>query len=466
MNVQPTGVVTPERGDGARRARWQPRHTTLRARLFIWYVAIDLLALLTAFGIAPLLHGAVYSSSRLEVVFGVLIPVYLMTALNTGAFDAELINDPLRAAGRGMRTLGLAFAILLLAAFSLKASAGFSRLTLTIGGALALGIIGAGRYLFARCAERLIGGNPFSIIVICDEFAIAPPPDGSMLLASAAGFDPESHDPDMYDRLAKALAGVDRVVVSCRPERRAGWADLLKGANIQAEILIPELDDFAPLGVSRHDGVTTMIVSAGPLELTERLVKRVFDTAIAGAAILFLSPVLITVAILIKLDSRGPVFFRQTRIGRGNEMFEMLKFRSMKANDCDGDGYRSTSRDDDRVTSVGRIIRMTSIDELPQLFNVLRGDMSIVGPRPHALGSRAADKLFWEIDSRYWHRHAAKPGLTGLAQIRGYRGATVHEHDLVNRLQADLEYLDGWSIWTDIIIILKTFRVLLHRNAY
>ena len=133
---------------------------------------------------------------------------------------------------------------------------------------------------------------------------------------------------------------------------------------------------------------------------------------------------------------------------------------------CDGNGDRSTGRDDDRITRVGRIIRMTSIDELPQLLNVLMGDMSIVGPRPHALGSRAEDKLFWEIDERYWHRHAAKPGLTGLAQIRGFRGATVHEYDLVNRLQADLEYLDHWTIWKDLKIILQTFRVLLHRNAY
>ncbi|MEG3178947.1 sugar transferase, partial [Sphingomonas sp. RB3P16] len=132
----------------------------------------------------------------------------------------------------------------------------------------------------------------------------------------------------------------------------------------------------------------------------------------------------------------------------------------------DGAGHRSTQREDDRVTKVGRFIRRTSIDELPQILNVLTGEMSIVGPRPHALGSRAADKLFWEVDHRYWHRHATKPGLTGLAQVRGYRGATLIEADLENRLQADLEYLENWSIWRDLKIIVRTFRVLLHRNAY
>ncbi|MBA3836318.1 MAG: exopolysaccharide biosynthesis polyprenyl glycosylphosphotransferase, partial [Zymomonas sp.] len=117
-------------------------------------------------------------------------------------------------------------------------------------------------------------------------------------------------------------------------------------------------------------------------------------------------------------------------------------------------------------TKVGRFIRRSSIDELPQLINVLRGEMSIVGPRPHALGSRAEGKLFWEIDPRYWHRHATKPGLTGLAQVRGYRGATVVRKDLADRLNADLEYVRAWSLWLDVRIILQTFGVLVHRNAY
>ena len=118
------------------------------------------------------------------------------------------------------------------------------------------------------------------------------------------------------------------------------------------------------------------------------------------------------------------------------------------------------------MTRVGRFIRATSLDELPQLFNVLAGDMSLVGPRPHALGSLAGLELFWDVDQRYWHRHALKPGITGLAQVRGFRGATLQRDDLVNRLQADLEYFEGWSIWRDIGIMLATFRVVVHRNAY
>jgi polysaccharide biosynthesis protein PslA len=129
-------------------------------------------------------------------------------------------------------------------------------------------------------------------------------------------------------------------------------------------------------------------------------------------------------------------------------------------------GHRSTSRDDDRITRVGRFIRRTSLDELPQLLNVLIGDMSLVGPRPHALGSMAADRLFWEVDRRYWVRHALKPGITGLAQVRGFRGATERHEDLQNRLLADLEYLEGWNLMREVVIIVQTFRVLVHRNSF
>lgn len=464
MNLEARTALPPAREAAA--ARWQPRHTTLRVRFVIYSAALDLCCLALSYGIAPLLHGGSYSGSRLELILAGLMPLYLLSALNAGAYVPELINDPTRAASRGLRALAVAFGALLVVAFSLKTSSTFSRLTLTIGGVLSATTLSLARYWFARHAKSIIGGNPFSVVLICDGEAVVPAESDTVVLASAAGFDPESGDPDMYDRLAKALGGVDRAIVSCSAERREAWADLLKGANVQAEIVVPELASLAPLGVSHHGESATLIVSTGPLRLGDRFLKRAFDTSLAGLALLFFSPILVTVAIAIKLDSRGPVFFRQVRIGRGNEMFEMLKFRSMAFEQCDGDGEQSTRRNDDRVTRVGRFIRMTSIDELPQLFNVLRGNMSIVGPRPHALGSRADDKLFWEIDARYWHRHAAKPGLTGLAQIRGYRGATVHEDDLLKRLQADLEYLDGWSLWKDIVIIAKTFRVLLHRNAY
>jgi lipopolysaccharide/colanic/teichoic acid biosynthesis glycosyltransferase len=186
----------------------------------------------------------------------------------------------------------------------------------------------------------------------------------------------------------------------------------------------------------------------------------------AVPALIVLLPVFVLTAALIKLDSRGPVFFRQQRVGRGNALFEVYKFRSMHTDRGDAAGSVSASRDDDRITRVGRFIRATSVDELPQLLNVLFGSMSIVGPRPHALGSLAGQQLFWEVDERYWHRHALKPGITGLAQVRGFRGATHRRDDLTRRLQADLEYIVGWSVWRDFAILVSTARVVVHKNAF
>jgi lipopolysaccharide/colanic/teichoic acid biosynthesis glycosyltransferase len=179
-----------------------------------------------------------------------------------------------------------------------------------------------------------------------------------------------------------------------------------------------------------------------------------------------LSPLLFVVALLIKLETPGPVFFRQQRMGRGNRLFHVVKFRSMRIDQCDLDGCESTAKDDPRITKVGKFIRATSIDELPQLFNVLHSDMSLVGPRPHALGSMAGIEHFWDVDHRYWHRHSLKPGITGLAQVRGLRGATHEREDLVRRLQADLEYLNNWSIWRDFAILGSTLRVIIHPNAF
>ena len=262
------------------------------------------------------------------------------------------------------------------------------------------------------------------------------------------------------------LGNADRVVVACVPERRLAWSTALKGIDVDVQMAYPELDAIGPLGLSRVGGKTTLKVGTGPLSRADQALKRMFDLAVVAIILPIVAPLMVLIALAVRLDSPGPIFFRQIRIGRCNRHFNMFKFRSMHDEDSDHDGNRSMRRGDDRVTRVGRFIRKTSIDELPQLLNVLFGTMSIVGPRPHAVGSTAADRLFWDIDQRYWHRHAIKPGLTGLAQVRGFRGATVIEADLTNRLQADLEYIAGWNIGRDVMIVMRTFRVLLHQNAY
>jgi lipopolysaccharide/colanic/teichoic acid biosynthesis glycosyltransferase len=243
---------------------------------------------------------------------------------------------------------------------------------------------------------------------------------------------------------------------------------VLKGSGVQGEVLHDFMREIGALGVvQREDGaLTTLLVSTGPLGLRARAMKRLLDVGASLVVLVGVLPILLLAALAIKLEDGGPVLFRQNRVGRRNQLFGIYKLRTMKVERTDGDGKRSASKDDDRVTRVGNFLRRTSIDELPQLFNVLKGEMSLVGPRPHAIGSLAGDKLFWEVDQRYWQRHSLRPGLTGLAQIRGFRGATDHEQDLTSRLQADLDYITGWTIWRDLSILAATTRVLVHDRAF
>ena len=242
----------------------------------------------------------------------------------------------------------------------------------------------------------------------------------------------------------------------------------LKGAGVHTEVTSDFMNEIGALGVVRRDdiGLVTLLVATGPLGLRARFMKRALDIVVSLAALIVAAPILLLAALAIKLEDGGPVLFRQRRIGRRNQLFSIYKLRTMSVNGSDADGHKSTSKGDARITRVGNFLRKTSIDELPQLFNVLKGDMSLVGPRPHAIGSLAGEKLFWEVDQRYGHRHSLRPGLTGLAQVRGFRGATDREDDLSKRLQADLEYLSGWTIWRDVGILLATARVLVHDRAY
>lgn len=270
----------------------------------------------------------------------------------------------------------------------------------------------------------------------------------------------------MAARLAAAVGMAERVIVACPMERMDDWSVALKSLSARGEIVVPELLRFAPARVDEFDGQPTIIVAGGPFQFRDRLIKRFFDIVVATAATIALSPALIAAALAVKLTSPGPIIFRQPRIGRDARPFNIYKFRSMRTEASDRKADKLTARDDDRVTAVGRFLRKTSIDELPQLFNVLRGDMSIVGPRPHAAAAKAGDRLYWEVDERYWERHCIKPGMTGLAQVRGHRGSTDHHQDLIDRLQSDLEYVTKWSIWRDLRIIVATIGVLVHHKAY
>jgi Undecaprenyl-phosphate glucose phosphotransferase len=204
------------------------------------------------------------------------------------------------------------------------------------------------------------------------------------------------------------------------------------------------------------DGVPVMHIASAPLSGWSGLVKIAEDKIVAGAVLLMFAPLLLLIAAAVKFDSAGPVFFRQKRYGFNNQLIEVWKFRSMYHHMSDVHAERLTTRGDPRVTRVGAFLRKTSLDELPQLFNVLRGEMSIVGPRPHPLKAKAGGRLYEEVVAEYAVRHKVKPGLTGWAQVNGWRGETEVDEQIIKRVEHDLYYIENWSLWLDIKILLMT----------
>jgi Undecaprenyl-phosphate glucose phosphotransferase len=217
------------------------------------------------------------------------------------------------------------------------------------------------------------------------------------------------------------------------------------------------LHKFDEVKLSTLGPVSSLQITRRPLSRFEIMQKRLFDLAIAAAALIAATPLLLAVAVLIRFDSRGPVFFGQLRYGFNQQPFRIIKFRTMHSVD---DGSRQATRGDARITRVGSFLRRWNIDEIPQLFNVLTGDMSLVGPRPHPL---PLDQEYQRRISLYARRHNVRPGITGWAQVHGCRGETDTDEKMRRRIEFDLAYIDNWSMWLDLRIIVRT---LLSRAAY
>jgi Undecaprenyl-phosphate glucose phosphotransferase len=223
------------------------------------------------------------------------------------------------------------------------------------------------------------------------------------------------------------------------------------------------LHKFEDVELSKLGPLASLQLTRLPLSRFEVVQKRLFDLLLAAVALIALTPLLIAVAILIRRDSPGPVFFVQRRFGFNQQPFRIIKFRTMSTLD-DGAVIAQAMRDDPRLTRIGRWLRRWNIDEIPQLFNVLAGDMSLVGPRPHALSH---DREYEQRISLYARRHNVKPGITGWAQINGFRGATETDDKMRKRVEYDLFYIDNWSLWLDLKIIARTvLSPTAYRNAY
>jgi Undecaprenyl-phosphate glucose phosphotransferase len=274
--------------------------------------------------------------------------------------------------------------------------------------------------------------------------------------------------PALYELLCRGC--VDEIVIAIPPSASDRVLELSRRFHpfaVSLRVLAPAgYETFQVLDSRRYGDIGTFRVMGKPLDEVASLVKRIEDVVIAGVCLLGTLPLMLVIALSIKLDSRGPVLFRQKRLGANNLPFDLLKFRSMYLEQTDPLGHQLTRAGDPRITRVGRFLRMTSMDELPQLINVLRGDMSLVGPRPHALAASAAGISYARAISEYPIRHRVKPGITGWAQVNGWRGETATIEQIRQRVEHDLYYVENWSLTFDLLILGRTvFAVLSRANA-
>ncbi|PHR57019.1 MAG: hypothetical protein COA43_12945 [Robiginitomaculum sp.] len=264
----------------------------------------------------------------------------------------------------------------------------------------------------------------------------------------------------------EALPYVDSIIVTL-PEmaqaRKKVFVEQIRKLPNRIAFVVDEFEqlDTVKQRITQIAEIGMRDIAGKPKSGRHTFMKRMVDVSISGTALLLGLPVLLLVAVLIKLDSKGPVFFKQKRHGFNNRVFEVYKFRSLNVADEDKDAKSQVVAGDSRVTKVGRIIRKTSIDELPQLLNVLKGDMSLVGPRPHAVGMHTGETETYKLVEDYAHRHKMKPGLTGWAQINGSRGPLHDAASVQRRVQLDMEYIERSSVFFDIMIMLKTLPCLL-----
>jgi polysaccharide biosynthesis protein PslA len=439
-----------------------------RLQFYLVLVLTDVVVLLGSFALAATIHPGIFSHHDAMLPAYLMLPLFQTIAFYNGTYSRDGLTNWRIAAGRAIVALIVSALMFNFFAFFAKANADFSRAVL-IGSLLATAVgMTAVRWGLARFIVALWGPSVTNRLLIDAGGPDVRIPNVYRVNARDHGLRPDLEDPLALDRLSKYLHNMDKVIVSCSQEERLAWSEVLRGSGIHGEVISEFAQEIGALAIVRHEeaDVTALVVSRGHLGIRARITKRLFDIAVSLVALLALSPVLLACALAIRLDDNGPVFFRQRRMGRGNQFFDIYKFRSMLVDKADVNGNRSAAMDDDRITRVGRFLRKTSLDELPQLLNVLKGEMSIVGPRPHALGSQAGQKMFWQVDRKYWQRHCLRPGITGLAQVRGFRGATDNESDLINRLRADLEYLNHWSLWGDLKIMVMTLRVLVHSRAF
>ncbi|MCC0030172.1 MAG: undecaprenyl-phosphate glucose phosphotransferase [Brucellaceae bacterium] len=407
------------------------------------------------------------------------------------AYQIPKLRHPIRVGSRMFLAWSAAFASLLMFGFFLKISDQFSRFWL--GSWFGAGFVSmmAIRLVMARLVRQwgrngmmerravVVGGGPKAEELIR---SIESQPDNDIRICGIFDDRDDTRSPPVvagYPKLGTIgeliefarISRVDMLIVSLPLTAESRVLAMLKRLWIlPVDIRLSAHNTklrFRPRAYSYIGSVPMLDIFDKPINDWDSVAKRCFDIVFSLAGIVVLSPIMAATAIAIKLESKGPVIFRQKRHGFNNEVIEVYKFRSMFTDQCDPTARNAVTKNDPRVTRVGRIIRKTSIDELPQFFNALKGDLSLVGPRPHAIHAATRDRLYHEVVDGYFARHRVKPGVTGWAQINGWRGEIDVDEKIERRTEFDLYYIENWSLWFDLkILFLTPIRLLNTENAY
>nr|WP_245615553.1 undecaprenyl-phosphate glucose phosphotransferase [Afifella pfennigii] len=426
-----------------------------------------------------------------------LFPLIILPALTVsliGTFKGYALPAYRRPLGYIGKTAGLwaaVFGCFSLFIFFFRAGEDFSRLWLAVWFVCGFASLGIVRLMMARLVREwtrngllerravLVGGGPEAVALI---HALDAEPDNDIRICGI--FD--DREGDRAPAVQEGFPRLGRIDELVEFGRRAQIDMLIVALPLTAERRLLEMMKrlwvlpvdirlaahttrlrFRPRAYSFIGSVPFLDLFDKPIAGWDSVVKRVFDVTFASLALAALSPIMLAVAVAIKLDSRGPALFRQRRYGFNNELIEVFKFRSMYVEMADANAAKLATRDDPRITRVGRFIRKTSLDELPQLINVLKGNLSLVGPRPHALLAKAADQLYEQVVDGYFARHRVKPGITGWAQVNGWRGETDTQEKLERRVEHDQFYIENWSVLFDLYILLLTpFRLFNDEAAY
>jgi Undecaprenyl-phosphate glucose phosphotransferase len=469
---EPSNPAHPSRGftikiQGAQLGSRLP-HALVRAGLIFSDVAVLLIAAILA---NLLRFGNPLAIDRPALVVMAALPMMILASELFGLYQpsraSQHVRSPLRWAGTWSVTLGLMLVVL----FFTKTGNVFSRLWVAYWYIAALLMILPVRFIWAHALHGWYRkgrmGENVGVVGSSEELEGFLKATQSRLRSSVMFHD---HREDPAEALPQAV--FDRIghlyllilTFDARNEKRIeSWLGPCRNLNIAVDLAPPLSRELAHLEPHDLGGLMVWRMSTAPMSGDALMLKRLEDIVLGALSLLVALPVMALVALAIRIDSPGPILFRQRRHGFNGREFTVLKFRSMTAAPQDDRHVPQAVRDDPRITRVGAFIRRTSLDELPQIINVLRGDMSMVGPRPHAV---AHNEAFGKQIEDYLRRHRVKPGITGWAQVNGYRGETDTLDKMERRIEFDLYYIDNWSLGLDLRILLRTLAVIIHPNAY